>query len=198
MSGVEYATKLLSPATWADFEELFSRGNGWDFCACMVFHRGHHLSRVDYPTREQAKRQNRAEKHQLVLEDSTHGILVYANGQPVGWCQYGPAAELPGIEMSRLLGQGYTPDDITTSQRLWRITCFVVDKDHRRRNVSKVALHAALQAIGDAGGGIVDALPVTDARASAAHGGYVSTFEEAGFERVRSLAGTTVLMRRQV
>jgi hypothetical protein len=40
---------------------------------------------------------NRREKRDLVERGHAHGILVYANGEPVGWCQYGPREELPRI-----------------------------------------------------------------------------------------------------
>jgi hypothetical protein len=80
-----YTTKELSDTTWPDFEDLFSRGNGWDFCACMVFQRGTHLSSVDYPTRRDAAVRNRADKRDLVTAGGAHGILVYeATGRSAG------------------------------------------------------------------------------------------------------------------
>lgn len=33
-------TKELSKRTWADFERLFSQGNGWDFCWCLAYQFG--------------------------------------------------------------------------------------------------------------------------------------------------------------
>ena len=120
----------LSEATWPDFERLFTGGGGWDFCGCMVFHRGHHLSRVDYPTRREAGVRNRAEHRDLVTGGRAHGILVYDGDVPVGWCQFGPTAELPG----RL------PPSAELDPARWRITCLVVARSHRRRGVSRVAV----------------------------------------------------------
>lgn len=81
--------------TWSDFERLFTQGNGWDFCACMLFQRGCHLPKSKFPTRADHQVRNLAEKKRLVQQGRAHGILVYADGEPVGWCQYGPVDELP-------------------------------------------------------------------------------------------------------
>lgn len=91
---------------------------------------------------------NRREKRELVERGGSHGILVYAKGEPVGWCQYGPKEELPRIDNSRNyrgLAKG--------TEKLWRITCFVVHKKYRKRGVASAALKAALEAIRNKGGG---------------------------------------------
>src|SRR3954447_9092709 len=117
MSGT-YTTKELSPATWPDFADLFSRGNGWDFCACMFFPRGGHLPSKEFPHREDMGPRNLAEKHDLVREARAHGVLVYdPDGRAVGWCQYGPVIELP------LDAPPPGPGEPS-----WRITCFVTEK----------------------------------------------------------------------
>jgi hypothetical protein len=41
---------------------------------------------------------NRREKRELVEKRGSHGILVYADGEHIGWCQYGPKDELPRID----------------------------------------------------------------------------------------------------
>src|SRR5688572_24699004 len=92
----KWVTRELSPETWPDFVELFSRGNGWDHCACMYFQRGSGMPRGS-GARSRAARQveNQRQKHELVSAGRAHGILVYVDAEPVGWCQYGPAGELP-------------------------------------------------------------------------------------------------------
>ncbi len=123
-------TKELSVRTWPDFEALFTNGNGCDFCACMVFQRGRHLPRSKFPNRAAMQVENLAQKRQLVYDGRAHGILVYADAEVVGWCQYGPVDELP------IGGKGRPgPTDAD-----WRITCLVTDKAHRNRGVSRRAL----------------------------------------------------------
>lgn len=144
-----YETRCLSVDTWPDFEKLFCRGNGWDFCWCIAFHRLRRPSRAEFHTRAEVSAVNRDLKRALVDEGRAHGTLVYADGEPVGWCQFGSTDELHGRRQ-----------DPETARPTWRITCFVVDRRYRRRGVAGVALDAALEAIRQRGGGIVEAYPV--------------------------------------
>ena len=207
-----YTTKELSKRTWSDFKKLFSQGNGWDFCWCMHFQRARESpgSRKLRARAEKSVR-NRREKHQLVLDGRAHGILVYANGEPVGWCQYGPSGELPRIDKSpHYRGPGAKSENA----KLWRITCFVTDKKHRRRGVAAAALEAALESIKRQGGGIVEAFPLipweelrrSEIRRrghapcfgnSSTHG-TKSMFEKQGFQAVWPFGRLNVLMRKTI
>jgi GNAT superfamily N-acetyltransferase len=151
-----YSSKELSSKTWPDFQRLFSCGNGWDYCACMYFQRGGDLPASQFRTRAERRVRNHQDKCKLVEQGRAHGILVYAEGEPMGWCQYGRADELP-LPASR--GRSQPPTELG-EQPDWRITCFVTDKRHRRSGVAGVALHAALEAIRRAGGGLVEGYPI--------------------------------------
>lgn len=236
----KYTTKELSTKTWPDFERLFSQGSGWDFCACMYYQRGCHLSGKAFPTRGAARVQNLHEKRELTEQGRAHGILVYASGEPVGWCQYGPVDELPIPSGDRVANHVHAAD--ATSQ--WRITCFVTHRKHRRKGVASVALGAALESIRKKGGGWVEATPIAhvyhDRRrvqlvkshgrdsaeveehlrthrwpetvvrgvgpvpaacgtfGSVSHAGTVSMFERRGFDAVKIVGDTHVLVRRHV
>jgi GNAT superfamily N-acetyltransferase len=196
-----YTTKELSKQTWPDFERLFSQKNGWDHCWCMHFHRPHRLPKTEWlRTREERAKRNRQEKLGLVEKGRSHGILVYSEAEPVGWCQYGPREELPRIDNCRKY-QGLCPRG---AQRLWRITCFVVLKEHRGRGIASAALKAALQAIKDKGGGLVEAYPITHWKSYAfgneSTHGTASMFEREGFKVIAPFGSTKfstrVLMRR--
>ena len=143
---------------------------------------------------------NRQQKEKLVKNGRAHGVIVYANGEPVGWCQYGPREELPRVDHSRNY-RNLAPKDKTG--RLWRITCFVVDKNYRKSSVASTALEVALESIRNNGGGLVKAIPVskTDQGPGYMHTGTVSMFEKAGFKIVAPFASgrtATVLMRRTI
>jgi GNAT superfamily N-acetyltransferase len=188
-----YATKHLGPETWPDFERLFAPGTGWGFCACMFLQRGRHLPEAEFPEREAMRIRNQVEKRALVNEGRAHGILVYADGEPVGWCQYGPPEELP------LPGGGRTSRRIppTGADVRWRITCFVTAVRHRRRGVASMALRGALSAIRERGSGLVEAYPpVPPIRADWAHGGTISMFEREGFTIVGRPNAPYVVMQR--
>src|SRR5215469_14027318 len=82
-----YTTKDLTVRTWPDFVSLFSKGNGWDFCWCMHFQRPRTLPKGQRRrTRAERGVRNRRQKKELVEHGLAHGILVYAKGEPVGWC----------------------------------------------------------------------------------------------------------------
>jgi hypothetical protein len=60
--------------------------------------------------------QRRALKEERVREGRAHAALVFAAGRCVGWCQFGPSAELPRIKSQKAYLEGLRelPD--------WRIT----------------------------------------------------------------------------
>lgn len=149
MVAEQHTTRELSLATWPDFADLFGRGNGWDFCACMYFLRGGHVG----PHRGRAVRgpENREAHHARLVEGRAEGVLVYDGARAVGWCQYGRSANFPtGRRASQL---GPTSAD-------WRITCFVTDKTHRRRGVAREALAGVVDAVARRGGGLLEGYPV--------------------------------------
>jgi hypothetical protein len=75
----------------------------------------------------------------------------------VGWCQFGPSEELSSVDRKKSSERAI---DEAGRDQLWRITCFVTAKNHRRRGVAGVALRAALEAIHQHGGGVIEAYPV--------------------------------------
>ena len=155
-SNQRYTTQELSRQTWPDFEDLFSRGNGWDHCWCIAFQRQRPALTGRGVTRAARSVRNHEAKKQLVETDRAHGILVYSDGEAVGWCQFGLSQELRRVgdrESNQTSEEEASP--------LWRITCFVTDKKHRRKGVAGVALRGALEAISEKGGGLVEAYPVT-------------------------------------
>jgi len=200
----EYTAKELSKRTWPDFERLFLKqgvvGDGW-WCWCMHHQRPRSLPGIEEPrTRAEWAVRNRREKRGLVESGCAHGILVYARGEPVGWCQYGPREELPRIDSSPRYRKLALEDG---KDKLWRITCFVVDKRYRQRGVASAALKAALEAIRKKGGGLVEAYPVskTDQGSNYMYSGTVSMFEKAGFKMIAPFATgrtATVVMRRNI
>jgi GNAT superfamily N-acetyltransferase len=174
--------KALNEATWGDFARLVERHNGvWGGCWCIGFHcRSMDEARAARPYRES--------KEKRVKEGRAHAALVYHGADCVGWCQFGPTDELPGIKLNRAYQEGLTelPD--------WRITCFFVDKAYRKRGVAAAALRGALQEIALLGGGTVESYPedVEGRKVSGSflYNGTVAMFEREGFRRIRPLGKT--------
>ena len=199
---LEYSTKELSKETLSDFERLFEKrpAPGAFICWCLYHQRVHPTALGKGPTsRAREAAGNRQEKRKLVEGGRSHGILVYSKGEPVGWCQYGSREELPRIDNNPRYRK-LVPERNT--KRLWRITCFTVDRKYRRRGVASFALKAALEAIRSKGGGLVEAYPITRWGSyqgmTGKYHGTVSMFQKEGFRIVEPFGKSNVVMRRTI
>ena len=182
--------RALDETTWPDFAALVERHNGvWGGCWCMAFHE-------EGVGRTKTVAQNRSEKECRVREGRAHAALVYDGNMCVGWCQFGPTDELPRImhKLAYLEGAGELPD--------WRITCFFVDRDYRRRGVAGIALAGALREIARLGGGMVESYPQENegrpVSSSFLHSGTVSMFERHGFHKTRRIGKQTWVVAKAV
>ena len=188
-----FRAREFVPSRWKDFETLFRKYHGVQAgCWCMFYHREGPTGPLGDPSRPES---NRRDHRALLVAGHAHGILVYREGAPVGWCQYGLREELPRIERGRkyrALAAGLGPPP------RWRITCFFVDRPFRRSGAARFALHAALEAIRRRGGGVVEAYPATHGRAVATWFGTRSMFEREGFRVIRPFGQSNVLVRREI
>jgi GNAT superfamily N-acetyltransferase len=183
-----FLIKELKKGTWPDFARIVEKHNGvWGGCWCIAFH-----LKSGGPDRTAAE--NRADKEKLVRANRSHAALVYDGAHVVGWCQFGPPAELP----ARMRGYGklgVAPPD-------WRITCFFVDRDRRREGIAKAALAGALRMIAAKGGGTVDGYPIVTRGKSTSSSflwsGTESMFNELGFRPLGSLGTSKLVMRRTI
>jgi GNAT superfamily N-acetyltransferase len=183
-----FHSKELSSDTWQDFARLFEKHGGvWGGCWCMFHHTTQGWSR-------RSARQNREEKELLVRSGKSHGVLVFdEDEQPFGWSQFGLREELPRVERKR----GYKD---AGEDSLWRVTCFFIDKEHRKKGVAREALRAALEVMEREGAKTVEAYPPAMTRE-----GYSSSFlwagtkhllSQFGFKQTRKLGKTLVMSKR--
>ncbi len=84
-------------------------------------------------------------KLRLVEEGIAHAALVFDGDHAIAWCEYGSPEELPRIYHRKQYDAG------EANPAPWRITCFFVDRDHRRSGVAREALEGALDLIAQAG-----------------------------------------------
>jgi GNAT superfamily N-acetyltransferase len=186
-----YTTRPLDADTWTDFARLVEANNGvWGGCWCMGFH-------PEGVAKDRTASQNRESKRDHVRAGTVHQVLVFDGDQCVGWCQYGPTGELPNIKNLKSYEKELTdlPD--------WRIGCIFTGKDRRGEGVARAAVAGALDAIKEAGGGLVEAYPEQlegrePQRGAYLHTGPESLFAEFGFERDRRIAKWRWVMRRVV
>ena len=184
-----YSTRMLTEDTWPDFAQLVEANNGvWGGCWCMGFH----PEGVGKPG--QTAENNRAAKLRRVGSGAVSQVLVYQDGECVGWCQFGRPAELPNIK-----NRGrYDKDAVDTPD--WRIGCVFTGTRNRGKGIASAAVGAALDEIRRAGGGVVEAYPEQTQGRPPQRGAYLHTgpeelFLRHGFTRVRAIAKWRWVMR---
>lgn len=173
-------SKPLTKDTWPAFARLVEKHNGiFGGCWCISFHLEPGEKRHGYSA-------YKAMKKARVWEGQAHAALVFDGPKAVGWCQFGPTAELPNIRSKKAYEKGLNqlPD--------WRITCFFSDRERRGEGIAGFALRGALREISRLGGGIVEAYPedYTGQKVSSSFlcSGTLGLFEKAGFEKSRKIA----------
>ena len=186
-----YTTRPLTPDTWRDFAALVEANNGvWGGCWCIGFH-------PEGITRGSTPADHREAKRAHVDQGTVHQVLVYDEDTCVGWIQYGPTTEVATIKNPR----AYEKELVELPD--WRIGCVFTDGKHRGQGVARAGLAGALTAIGEAGGGTVEAYPEQLEGRGAQRGAYLHTgpetlFEEFGFVRDRRIAKWRWVMRTTV
>jgi GNAT superfamily N-acetyltransferase len=190
----EFTIVPLTADTWPLLDALLAAHNGvFGGCWCLDFH-------AEGADKSLTPAQRRAAKEALVARGAAHAALVLDAAECVGWCQFGPTAELPRIKLRR----AYDQPIATGTERLpdWRITCFFVGRGHRRQGVARAALAGALDLIAQAGGGVVEAYPeaVEGRRVSSSFlwAGTIPMFAAFGFDLGRQLGKNTWVVRRAV
>jgi GNAT superfamily N-acetyltransferase len=183
---VTHTVQPLDASTWGLFADLVERNNGvYGGCWCIGFHPECGRRDLDY----------RTVKEDRVRTGRAHAALVLdGSGAAQGWCQYGDPEELPNLKHRRAYDR--EPPPLPD----WRITCIFVDKRHRGQGIARTALEGALDLIGTAGGGRVEAIAeVTAGREAQGRflfSGTAELFEDVGFARVRQLGKHAWLLDR--
>ncbi|MDE1858383.1 MAG: GNAT family N-acetyltransferase [Thaumarchaeota archaeon] len=183
-------SKPLAQDTWPAFAHLVEKHNGiFGGCWCIAFHLEPGEKRHGYSA-------YKAMKKARVWEGRAHAALVFDGPKAVGWCQFGPTAELPNIRSKKAYEEGLEqPPD-------WRITCFFSDRERRGEGIAGFALRESLREISRLGGGTVEAYPedYTGQKVSSSFlcSGTLGLFEKAGFKKSRKIAMHRWVVARHV
>lgn len=175
----------LTQKLWRDFEMLFGRNGACGGCWCMYWKlRGKAFEESAGHTAHQLQK--------AVVDSKTiPGLLAYSEGYPVGWIAVEPRSAYPKLAHSRVL----KPVD---DQPVWSVTCFFVEKKHRRKGITVELLKAAVAYVKKQGGKIVEGYPV-DAPENQAdtfvYTGTASAFKKAGFVEVARNSPTRPIFR---
>lgn len=186
----DLSIRPLDTETWPAFARLVEAHQGvWGGCWCMGFH-------AKSPGWGISAEANRQEKEALVRAGRAQAALVFRGEDCLGWCQFGPPAELPRLKNLAAYRTGLTtlPD--------WRVTCFFTARGQRGQGVAALALTGALGLIARSGGGTVEGYPeATEGRRAAGSflfNGTLGMFRSAGFAAERQIGKHKWVVRRHV
>lgn len=151
------------------------------------------LSAADF--KAQKGEGNRKAMKRLAESRIAPGILAYKAREQIGWCAIAPRQEYPKLGRSRIL----KPVD---EQAVWSVSCFFIDKAHRKSGVSVKLLDAAVKCAASNGAKIVEGYPVEPEQknypAVFAWTGLSKTFKRAQFKECARRSTTRPIMRRKI
>jgi GNAT superfamily N-acetyltransferase len=186
---MRFATRPLTPATWADLEGLFGLPGGSMVrgCWCMYYRKTGQVS-----VSAAAGVTNKEQLCSLVDAGVVPGLVGSVDGQPAGWVSLGPREEYLKLRRSSVM----KPVD---DAEVWSIVCFYVAKPWRGQGVQHRLLAAALDHARECGVRLLEAYPVDKPERS--HDDFMffgsrSLYEKAGFREVVRRSPTRVVMRR--
>jgi len=119
----------------------------------------------------------------LITSGKAYGALAYFQGEPVGWCSYGPRPDYPKLDRAPSL----SCDD---AEKVWSIPCFFIKRGFRGKGVASALLENSLRFLKRRGVKIVEGYPVKPYKDGQptpdafAWTGTRSLFEKFGFEVV--------------
>jgi GNAT superfamily N-acetyltransferase len=175
----------LTQKLWRDFEMLFGARGACGGCWCMYWKlRGKAFE-------EAAGSDTRQMQKAIVDSKVVPGLLAYADGYPVGWVAVEPRSAYPKLAHSRVL-------KAVDNEDVWSITCFFVEKKHRRKGVTIELLKAAVEYVKSRGGKIVEGYPIDVHKKQPdafVYTGTSSAFRQAGFVEVARHAPTRPIFR---
>ena len=182
----QYQFHMLTTERWAEFEKLFGKSGAFGGCWCRWWFE----TNAEF---EQMKGEvNRSVMRAHVEVGDEPGLLAYLDGEPVGWCAFGPRKSYPRLQRSRSLK---AVDD----QPVWSVVCFYISRKQRHKGLTTALLRAVIEEVRRRGGKIVEGypnLPRPEANADAfIYMGMASAFEKAGFIEVARAGSRRVIMR---
>ncbi|GAB1380358.1 GNAT family N-acetyltransferase [Pararhodobacter aggregans] len=125
------------------------------------------------------------------------GLLLYLDGEPQGWMQIGPRADVPQWNNPRRSSTPL-PDAPADDPAVWAITCFFLRPKARGRGLSHAMVEAGIDHARAQGARVLEASPMDQAKQSKSVGlfvGSTAVFERAGFATVARQKPNRPLMR---
>lgn len=153
--------------------EGFAGKFDWAACYCTAHHLMEDEDRADY-----CRARNRAIIAERIEEQSTTGLLAYADGKVAAWCNASPRSAFPY----------YAGRDDLDDASVGSIVCFVVAPPYRRHGLAAKLLEAACDSFVARGFKVAEAYPNKQPRDDgSAYHGPMSMYLDAGFNEIGPL-----------
>jgi ribosomal protein S18 acetylase RimI-like enzyme/uncharacterized protein YndB with AHSA1/START domain len=184
------AVEDLTPERLRDYQSFFDHDAfrdfpGWQSCYCMETHR----TQTDEEWAVRTARDNRRDMSAMIADGKVTALLAYAEGKPVGWCNYGETSRLNGV-MHRF---GLS---VAGQQGFGSIACFVIAAPYRGHGVATRLLEAALERLRGRGVKVAEAYPAKELEsAQANYRGPLGMYTAAGFT-VHRETGRHLIVRK--
>lgn len=187
----EFFARPLTPDLWADFEVVMGPQGACYGCWCTYF-------RMSAAERKEASAaEKKAFMQARVERQPPPGVIGYIDGEPFGWVQVGPRADVPNWNSPRTLSRPLNEADANDPQ-VWAVSCFMMTNRRRGQGLSHALLGAAVDFARQSGARLVEACPMERAKQSKSVSlfvGPVNIFAAAGFEEVAQRKAGRPLMR---
>lgn len=155
--------KPVTDKNVSDFETLFGRRGGPNWCWCMAFRASPNEIKDSKSASRKAQMLSRIHGGEKV------GLIGYDGDEPVAWISVAPK------ETFRSLGGA-------EGEKIWSITCMFIARTHRGQGLSPLLVAAAAKEAKKHKAKILEAYPVDPDSPSYRHMGFVPLFENAGFD----------------
>lgn len=187
----EFFARPLTPDLWPDFETVMGPQGACYGCWCTYF-------RMTAAERKQASAaEKKAFMRARVERQPPPGVIGYIDGEPFGWVQVGPRADVPNWNSHRTVSRPLNEAD-AEDPGIWAVSCFMMTSRKRGQGLSHALLGAAMDFARESGARLVEACPIERTRQSKSVGLYVgpvNIFIAAGFEAVAQRKAGRPLMR---
>jgi GNAT superfamily N-acetyltransferase len=184
------AIHVVGPGDRTSIETLFGARGACAGCWCMHWR----LERGGQLWRDMQGEPNKRAFFKLLAAGHLHALIAQAAGQPVGWCSFGPRADFPKLERSRVFHRA------RAKPASWSVVCFYIKPGWRGRGVATSLLQAVSDIARAAGASEIEGFPALHpegARLAAAFAftGVAEMFEAAGYCPVQSTTGRRLYLK---
>lgn len=185
MSELEF--HRATPDRLADFLEFFDNqafkdNPEWQSCYCQCYFLDH--SKIKWG--ERTAQENRADAVKQVECGRAKGLLAYANGKPVAWCNMDATENLPPLREG-------------APGKMASLFCFIVAKEFRNQGIARKLLKAACDFLAKDGFEIIEARPKKNPNNEAEkYSGTLNMYLDAGFKIFKENPDGRVIVRKHI